>query len=408
MAARFWIGGGTNANWNASPTTNWAATSGGVTRVAAPTSADDVTFDGAGAAGNSNSTISATITCLSFTVTGGYTQTITHNAVLTVAGNVTLNTSYTIAGASGMTISAASTINSGGKTWPNSMTFGTGTKVITSNLSITGNLTTQQTQTITLNGGSITVGGTYIISQNTTVNKTASETISANGLNLQNSPHVGTAKIILTGGTWSTTSAASTVTNDLDIKGNVTVSGTVYYFTGTLKYDSTGGPYTVTTTGSTLTLVNSCTFDTNGITWATVRNTQNNPTFTINSLLSATTYSTNNSNTFAGTVGFTVETLLSDAVVPVTITLKEAITYTVTTSLSGFTTRVGAILTFASSSGTVKANLTLSNGASCNCLADFTRIDASGGRPIRTFLGTITNCVNIQQCNDLATVASAA
>jgi hypothetical protein len=113
--------------------------------VAAPTVADDVTFDGAGTNGNTAAIISATISCLSFTVTSGYTNTITHNAVLTIAGNITLNTSYTIAGSSAITISASSTIVTGGKVWPNSVTLSNTTgltyTINTNTFNILGTLT---------------------------------------------------------------------------------------------------------------------------------------------------------------------------------------------------------------------------------------------------------------------------
>ena len=43
MATRYWVGG--SGNWDATSTTNWAATSGGASGASAPTSADDVIFD---------------------------------------------------------------------------------------------------------------------------------------------------------------------------------------------------------------------------------------------------------------------------------------------------------------------------------------------------------------------------
>ena len=43
MATRYWVGG--SGNWNATSTTNWAATSGGASGASAPTSIDDVIFD---------------------------------------------------------------------------------------------------------------------------------------------------------------------------------------------------------------------------------------------------------------------------------------------------------------------------------------------------------------------------
>jgi hypothetical protein len=86
-----------------------------------------------------------------------------------------------------------------------------------------------------------------------------------------------------------------------------------------------------------------------------------------------------------------------------TITLAAGITYTVRGALTLNTTRIGSVQTFTSSSGVggTKAILTLNQGATCNVLANFTRIDASNGRTIRSFNGTITDCLNIVAFTDI-------
>ena len=382
-AARYWVVGGSSTNWNATGPTNWSATSGGVGNASVPGSADDVTFDGAGT-GNTAAVVSATITVLSFTVTGGYTSTITHNAVLTVAGNVTLNTSYTIAGSSAMTISATSTITSGGKTWPNAMTWsGANTKTISGNLTVSGLLT---------------------VSSLTTLNQTGTDTlILAGGLTNSSGAISGTARIKLTGGTW-TGGASSAISNNLDFAGNITL-GTNVSFGGvscTLTYISG----TITTTSSTLTLAGISTLNTNGITFNNI--TVGASIFcTINSLLTATGNFTINaavSPQFAGAYGFNVANLIINNVNAQTVTLNDAATYVITTSLEAYKSRVGAILTITSDHASNKAVLTLNQGASCNLLANLTRIDASGGRTIRTFNGTVTSCTNVQEFHDLQTI----
>lgn len=385
-ATRYWVGGHpTNNNWNqtGSGTTNWSATSGGAAGASVPTSTDDVIFDGAGASGNTASTISATITVLSFTVTSGYTNTITHNAVLTVAGNVTLNTSYTIAGSSGMTISAASTITSNGKTWPNVMTWsGGGTKTISGNLTISGLLT---------------------VSTLMVLNQTGTDTlILAGGLTNSSGAMSGTARIKMTGGTW-TGGATSAISNNLDFAGNITLGTNVGIgVLMTLTYISG----TITTTGSTLTIGSNVTLNTNGITFDNI--TFNiTATHTLNSLLTATGKVTVNagvSPTFAGSYGFNVANLIINNVNAQTVTLNDAATYTITTSLQGYKSRNAASLLITSDHATNKAALTLNQGATCNLLADMTRIDASGGRTIRTFNGTVTSCTNVQEFHDLQTI----
>jgi hypothetical protein len=241
-------------------------------------------------------------------------------------------------------------------------------------------------------------GGTGII------NHTTNETITcSNGLTLSYNTS-GTAKFILTGGTWSN-AALVVLSNSLDFQGNVTVSGIVRYSTGTLRYVSGS----VTTTGSTL-IISQCTLDTNGIIWNNVTtDTVPDKIYTINSLLSVSgtlTLSDTLTQTFAGTSGFICSSLVDVGINVNTVILQEGITYTVTNSLHCNTTRVGSVLLFTSSHASNKAILTLQPGATCACLANFTRIDASNGRPIRTFNGVVTNCDNIVSFFDLKTAGS--
>ncbi len=277
MAARFWIGGGTDTTWVASPTTNWAATSGGTTRVAAPTSADDVTFDGVGVNGNTVSVISATANALSFTVTSGYTSTITWNGTLVVAGNITLGANMTIAGASSITSSAAGTLTSNGKTWPNSVaaTTGAGTRTFADAWTIGGTLTSNITTTFALNG--------------------------------------------------LLTVAAIVISNGASVP--VTFAGAFGFITNTLNL------------GGVLVAIN---------------------------------------HTFANGVTYTVNT---------GITINQAASATKPTITSDHATN--------------KAIFNIKQGATCSCNCNFTRIDASGGRAINTFNGTVTTCLNINSFNDI-------
>jgi len=501
MAARFWVGGGSSANWNATAPTNWAASSGGAGNQSVPTSADDVTFDGNG---NSNSTISATITVLSLTITSGYTATMTHNALLTIAGNWNFSGTYTIAGTSAITISAASTITAG-QTWTNNLTFAnSNTKTLATNLTVGGTFTSSGTtvvnktssETLTINGlsaigtlsgtaliiitggtwsgnqavssektlngnvtlsGSIQSGGVINYSSGTitvtgstmnfangstvncngmsfnnvalgnnatitltsnllingsitgagtnSINNTSGETVTINGgITTLTTFNTGT-KIILTGGTWLSTSASAIIRNDLDIQGNVTIGLNIYYGVGTLKYIS--GTVDTTTNNSTLNITANCTIDTDGISWNNVLFPTG--TFTINSNLTVNnnlTLSANVSIIFTGTHGFTVYNLINNSIQVATITLQNLVTYTITNSFSCFSSRVGSIILFTSNHASNRANLVMVNPSTCNVLANFTRIDASGGRTINTFNGTITNCVNVRAFNDLATVGT--
>jgi hypothetical protein len=229
----------------------------------------------------------------------------------------------------------------------------------------------------------------------TILNKTTTETLTATGGLSTFATLNGNVDVILTGGTWN--GVASVGCNSLTIAGNVTIIN-AYIGTTTLTYSSG----TVTHSG-TLNCFGNPTINTAGITWNNISITSGG-TCTITSLLTAsgTLNVLQSVSTFAGTAGFTCGTLTTTNLTTAnTITLQAGITYTVTSALTSNTSRVGSIQTFASSSPTIKAILTLNPGATCNVLSNFTRIDSSAGRIIRSFNGTITDCLNIVVFNDL-------
>jgi hypothetical protein len=109
--------------------------------------------------------------------------------------------------------------------------------------------------------------------------------------------------------------------------------------------------------------------------------------------------------TFAGTAGFSCGTLTYGTISAHIVTLANGITYTITGTFNCYLSRNGSSPLFTSDHATNKAILTLNNGATCNVLANFTRIDASAGRTINTFNGTATSCLNVVPFNDLKTVS---
>src|SRR3990167_8868750 len=140
-ASRYWVGGGSSANWNATGNTNWGSASNTQDNASVPTSADDVFFDGVGT-GARNSTLSAAFTVRSVNFTG-YANTLTHNTgsiILSIgdgtagASNVALSFSatmtYSPGGSSGITFTSTSvtqqTITTNGKTLPNIIFNGSG------------------------------------------------------------------------------------------------------------------------------------------------------------------------------------------------------------------------------------------------------------------------------------------
>lgn len=385
-ATRYWVGGGSSSNWNATGPTNWSATSGGANNASSPGLTDDVIFDGVGATANTNSGISASVTILSYTVSSGYTANINHGngTTLTVAGNVTWHSGFTFTGAGAMTISATSTITSGGKTFGGQIT-------------LSGASTTK-----TLVGNFVTTGLLALSGSNQTLNATTNETFSSNGFNVGSQMLAGSAKIILTGGTWTN---GFGVANDMDIAGNVTVSGGVVFGVSTAFKTLTYVSGTVTTAGSSLNLVTGTTINTNGITWNNVVISGSGAiSISITSTLTISgTLTINNgiSLTLGGTHGFVAHTVACNHISSATQTFVNGVTYTITNAFNAFASRTGSILAFTSNHASNKAIITLAQGATCNVLASFTRIDASGGRPIRTFNGTVTDCVNIYPFNDV-------
>lgn len=398
-ASRYWQKQNASFNWNATGPTNWGSSSGVSDGASVPTSVDDVIFDGVGANGNINSTISANITILSLTFTSGYTATVTENAtiVLTVAGNFTDNTAHswtinsTATGA--LTISAASTITSNGKIFPGSATFSGGnTKVFIGDWTINGLFTSNP--------------GTQ------TLNKTTNEVFYCNGYFNSNSTTTGTITIRIIGGNISTQFNTPIITvNEIILDGNITFGGVHYTYTWSVpnfKYVSG----TISNANLvTLSPTSSVTYnwDLNPIIFGVINfsNTQN---FNLISKLNATTISgsLNIILTFSGNFGFECSNFNFIIVNGNNITLKEGITYLVNSSFQlyaygNYTTTTSALI---SSSLTNRAFLILKNGATNISNARFTRINATGGRTINTWNSTVTDCLNVRSFTDLQTVAT--
>lgn len=176
-------------------------------------------------------------------------QNLNNDITINTAGTITLGTTLNyrtgtcsyVAGTvvtTGNTFRVAtnSTLDVDGITF-NNMSF-SGTTTLTGDILMSGVLSNFTANAI-LNGQKITCSGNFTIT---------------NGLQMS-----GTTDIFLTGGTWSAGAlSSSNVQNDLTFDGNVTISGTVYYDTGTLLWQSG----TITTTGSTLSIGGNTTINT--------------------------------------------------------------------------------------------------------------------------------------------------
>ncbi len=420
MANVFLVAGGTG-NWNS--TTNWSASSGGSSGASFPVAGDVVAFDSGSA--NANMTVNVPSACASLIMSGTYAGTLTFNDTLTLTSTCTFLAGCTIAGTAGTLIcNGSATITSGTKILTCALSFLTNATTFTlaDNWSVNGLVTATPTSgSVTLNGNQITCSGGF-----TNGASTGSVT--------------GTTKLVLAGGTWQHTNGANaTTTNNIDLAGNVTVSGAVKWgaTSGTLRYLSG----TITTTGSTVTSNVAASWDTAGVTWANLSLMGTAVTYTLTSALAwsgtltlanastitfagaalsgtgsvlisgASTITLNNTgglvttgtlflgnavNTFAGNAGFTVGTLTTVTLTASrTHTLTFGNTYTVTTSLSNVGTAGGIVQSIVSSSPGNKVVLTVqAAGGSDLIYCNPTDIDSSGGIQIVTARGVITTSLN--------------
>lgn len=347
-----------------------------------------------------------------------------------IGGSITLNLqggTWNQSGGASSAINAPLTIDgnptiSGIVYLRSSITYISGTPVVTGStlncINVSFNINGMTLNNLESTGNGIT----WTLLSNITCNGTLTHNHASGGLNLASSGGTwniycgglnlvsefitssdGT-KIVLTGGSWTANTSTAQVRCNLEIAGNVNIPSAAYYITGTIS----GSSGTVTGTLSAGQGVSGCTFDCAGVTWTNIV-FGSSLTYTVNSLLTATgTFSTTGSVTFAGTSGWTCGTFSHTGVSAFTVTLQNSVTYQITGLFDCNKSRVNSIITFTSNSGTLRANLIMPNNGSnlCNVLANFTRIDASGGRSVTTFNGTINNCVNVVQYQDYKPVAA--
>ncbi len=201
-ASRYWVGGGSTANWSATGNTNWSATSNGSNNASVPTTTTDVFFDGVGG-GASDSTLSADITIRSLDMTG-YLNTLTHNANVTLSigdGTTGANSNalifsgvYLLGSATSSAISFISTSVDQQTINFSSATVGNITFNASSNGSwiLTSGFSTDATATVTLTKGTFNTNGytLYIGKLNSSSGFVRSLTLGNSAINIAG---VGTA-----------------------------------------------------------------------------------------------------------------------------------------------------------------------------------------------------------------------
>ena len=216
---------------------------------------------------------------------------------------------------------------------------------------------------------------------------------------------VGTGTISTTGTSGTTIKGPNLTFNT---SGTVTLQSgqTLNFYSGTLTY--TAG--TVITTGSTLGYstgsgVTSVTYNTAGIVWNNISIVAQ-VTITNNSLLTATGQSTFGQAAigWTGSNGFRLSKLDITATNSSAIyTLKPGLTYTVVDQFTANTNVSGENHPiFKSGTPGTKANLKFDKYSGTCYLGyiNFTDIDASGGRTITTFHGSLSNTTNIKSFTD--------
>ncbi|MCK6649658.1 MAG: hypothetical protein L6Q66_08380 [Bacteroidia bacterium] len=376
MAARYWVPGGTGATGS---TTNWSTTSGGSSGASVPGASDDAIFDANSGSGTVTFS-SATWLSANFT---GFTGTFAGTGTLTIAGG-----GFTLG--SGMTI-----------TWTGALQFNVAGSTITANgKSITGNIIIASGFAP---GGAITLSGNFQCGgfQHTVI----AGTVNINGDNLilaQTSGTImstssgrllaGTSKIILAGtGNFNTSGISNNV--DVNTSGTITLNAASTINGGTWKYYSG----TWNNNGIAIQINGNCTLDLDGMTLAqlslltAVKVTLNSfLTITSNILHSTTAFE------FDGAYGFSVPLIrTSQNTSGRTIRLAAGVEYFVTSEIRMDSGAPSTKNSFVSLTAGVKALLTFSGSILYLAQCNFTDIDASNGKTIWTYDGTVSNCDNI-------------
>ncbi len=171
-ADRYWVTGGTG-NWNS--TTNWSDTSGGASGQSVPAASDNCIFDAS--SGSGTSTINATSNCLNLNLTS-FTGTLTGTSALNIAGSLTLGAGMTntYTGTITFTATSSQTITSNGIAFDSPITF----NGVGGTWTLTDNLTTGATRTMTLTNGTFDTGGFDVSTGLFSMNNSNTRTLNLN------------------------------------------------------------------------------------------------------------------------------------------------------------------------------------------------------------------------------------
>ena len=237
-----------DVNWGTA--TNWSLTDGGPGDGAVPTAADDAYFTDLSGDCTINASARVCKTLIFSGVGGDYSNTFNLLNQLTVSGDITLSPLMTFIGLSTLVINANSTIISTGVTITGNLTLNTAstTIIINGDLTVNGNYTVGNT---IVNGSKINLKGDLTVTAGL-ASGTPTSIVELNGIGDQ---------------TWSGNNIIRQPLIINKTSGDFIVSGTVRYAVGTLTILSLD---TYTVTGSTLNIAGNANLNTSGITWDSV------------------------------------------------------------------------------------------------------------------------------------------
>ena len=377
--------------WNLA--SNWSLTDGGLATGAVPTNADDAFFSN----NSGNCTLNAaSLVCKTLIFSGvgagNYSNTFTLANPITVSGNVTLSATMTISGINLLTVNATAILTSNGKTWTGGLTLsGTSTtQTFGDNWQINGSFTGAGGGTQIINGGGsiLSVGGNVSFG-------------SGGGIQSGNI-------IIQMNGTGALAGTNCSIT-ELRFAGTITIGN--ISFSSTTLLNRISGTVTVTAGTTLSSLAANLTFTGLASTQFATINALAAGTFTIilngNLLVTTLQMSSSYGITFSGAYNVTAGTMSFTGTGAKNLTLVANQTYTVTSAMTMTGGASAARISVLSSSLGTKAILTLQQGATQNLsFVNFTDIDASLGKTICTFNGTIATSNNVRLLpTDVQTIA---
>lgn len=409
--SRYWVAGNLSINWNATGPTNWGSATGLYDDATIPTASDDVIFDGNGIKAQSNSNISTATTIASLLITPGYTGILSHSADLTINGNLTFGNnqkSHASSSSTAIIFPSSSILASNGIVFSGSIIFTGSLSPIVKTISgsdfrISGSVTNRTS----------TANATILTSSN-------NEKLICNGFSMATSPNSplnpnSSTEVVVTGGscTGGPFYGSLTLSGSVNFNANVWGSGTGVAIGAAIDRTFTVVSGSNITWPATLFLgrsANTCSLDINvpiisSLVWIAA-NGANTFMYNLKSPLTCSNdFRTDQSNiTWSGSYGFLFGSFTSYLATSVRLTPGN--TYRILNRIVNFNS-IDNRIHFQSTSTSSLATLILDPTASNNAItADFTRIDASGGRIINTYGGTIvSSSSNIRSYSDIPTVA---